>query len=489
MAKILVVEDEAVVAMEIQSRLEKLGHDVVGVVASGETAIKKAEDAQPDLVLMDIVIQGDMDGIETAEKIRTRFNIPVVYLTAYSDEKTLQRAKVTGAYGYLLKPFEERDLHTTIEVAFYKHVMEQKLIRSEEHYRSLVEGTHDMIQSVRPDGSFLFVNPAWFKTMGYTKEEMPNLKLTDILHPDSKEHWQKMFSKIMAGETVTGFHVAYVTKEGRKVFVEGNAFPRDVGGKAVATMAFLRDITERKKAEEAIRRAYEELKSLDKLKSDIISNVSHELKTPITIMKGAIELAVNEDNKEERNSFLSTAKVALIRQVSIVDNLVDAAKIETKKLKLMLEPLRLESIIIIVTGELAPHASTSEVKIKTKIEKDLPDVRGDFDALKRVLFNLVDNAIKFNKKSGEVQIEAERKDNFVEISVSDTGIGIAKEYLDKIFDLLYQIDATTTRAYGGTGMGVTIAKEIVEAHGGEIRVESKIDKGSRFTFTLPLETK
>ncbi|MGB3908741.1 MAG: response regulator [Methanomethylovorans sp.] len=120
-AKILVVEDENIVALEIKKRLQKLGYIVPSVASTGEDAISKVEGILPDLVLMDIMLKGEIDGIHAAGEIRKRFNIPVVYLTAYSDEETLQRAKLTEPYGYILKPFEENDLRTTIEIALYRH--------------------------------------------------------------------------------------------------------------------------------------------------------------------------------------------------------------------------------------------------------------------------------------------------------------------------------------------------------------------------------
>lgn len=120
-AKILVVEDENIVALEIKKRLQKLGYIVPGVASTGEDAISKAEAILPDLVMMDIMLKGEIDGIHAAGEIKKRFNIPVIYLTAYSDEGTLQRAKLTEPYGYILKPFEEDDLRTAIEIALYKH--------------------------------------------------------------------------------------------------------------------------------------------------------------------------------------------------------------------------------------------------------------------------------------------------------------------------------------------------------------------------------
>ena len=125
--RILVVEDEAIVAMDLQSRLIALDYEVVGLAASGEEAIDKAEKTQPDLALMDIRLKGDMDGIEAAQQLRDRFSIPVVYTTAYADEETLRRAKLTEPFGYILKPFEDRELHTVIQMGLYKHSMESKL--------------------------------------------------------------------------------------------------------------------------------------------------------------------------------------------------------------------------------------------------------------------------------------------------------------------------------------------------------------------------
>ncbi|MGZ7068427.1 MAG: response regulator, partial [Methanobacterium sp.] len=125
--KILVVEDEKIVAIDIKRRLENMNYNVPEIISSGEEAIERAFELSPDLVLMDIVLRGDIDGIKAAQVIKDKYNIPIIYLTAYSDEKTLKRAKITGPFGYIIKPFEDRELHSAIEVALYKHEMESKL--------------------------------------------------------------------------------------------------------------------------------------------------------------------------------------------------------------------------------------------------------------------------------------------------------------------------------------------------------------------------
>jgi len=146
-ARVLVVEDERIVAEDIERSLNKLGYPVLGIVSSGEEAMEKAEELGPDLVLMDIVLKGGMDGVEAAEEIQARLKIPVVYLTAYADDETLERAKVTQPFGYIVKPFEERELYTSIEVALYRHKMEEELRSSHQQLRNLA--AH--LQSVREE--------------------------------------------------------------------------------------------------------------------------------------------------------------------------------------------------------------------------------------------------------------------------------------------------------------------------------------------------
>ncbi len=140
---ILVVEDEAIVSKDIQQNLKKLGYNIVGAVDTGEKAIAKANETTPDLVLMDIMLKGSMSGIEAAEQIRNNLSIPVIYLTAYADENTLAKAKVTEPYGYIIKPFKEIDLHTSIEMALYKHSKEKEVIKERDFLYALVENKED----------------------------------------------------------------------------------------------------------------------------------------------------------------------------------------------------------------------------------------------------------------------------------------------------------------------------------------------------------
>ena len=157
-AKVMVVEDEFVVASDIEGALEASGFSVGSTVASGEEAVRRADAERPDLVLMDIVLQGEMDGIQAAEQIRSRFNIPVVFLTSYADEDVLPRARAASPFGYLVKPFEDRELRATIQMALDKAELEMKLRESQERWRSLVENAPAFVISVNREEKIQFIN-------------------------------------------------------------------------------------------------------------------------------------------------------------------------------------------------------------------------------------------------------------------------------------------------------------------------------------------
>lgn len=259
--RILVVEDESVVAKDIQWSLKGLGYAICGWASSGEEAIQKARDLRPDLVLMDVVLKGEMDGIQASEHIRKNFNIPVIYLTAYADEHTLQRAKVTEPFGYILKPFEERELHTTLEVALYRHKTE-KAIRDKEQWlsttlRSIGEGviTTDTSENVT------FMNSVAESLTGWQEAEALGKKLSQVfvIHNESgrvDEHpvAQCQRKKGGVGPTVH----ALLSADGEIVLIEDNAAPiKDEAGGIIGCVLVFRDITDRRQSQELLKRERE----------------------------------------------------------------------------------------------------------------------------------------------------------------------------------------------------------------------------------------
>ncbi|VVB89453.1 Chemotaxis protein CheY [uncultured archaeon] len=186
--QIMIVEDEVIVAEDIKRSLQNLGYKIPSVVPSGEAAIKKVTEIKPDLVLMDIMLQGNIDGIEAASSIRSNFDIPVVYLTAYSDEKILERAKITEPFGYIIKPFKERELQINIEIDLYKHKIEKKLKESREWYKITLKSISDAVIATDPEARVLFMNPVAQLMTGWNMEEAKGMPLKDVFNIVSEKN-------------------------------------------------------------------------------------------------------------------------------------------------------------------------------------------------------------------------------------------------------------------------------------------------------------
>ena len=280
--KILVVEDERIVAGDIKMSLERLGYAVPAVSVSGEDAINRAEDTYCDLVLMDIVLQGRMDGIEAASIIQSRFDVPVVYLTAYADDKTVERAKITEPFGYILKPFEDRDLQTTIEMALHKHKMRILLEESEERYRGVVENAHDAIY-IKTQGDFLYVNPAFEKLTGWENEEVcsKGFNFRKTIHPEDLKFVKKMDEERKKGkEEASSYEFRIISKDRGVKAVEVNTIIIRKDG-VVKEIGILRDISERKQAEKERQQSVEKLKkALEETVNALASAV--EMRDPYT---------------------------------------------------------------------------------------------------------------------------------------------------------------------------------------------------------------
>ena len=214
---IMVVEDELIVAEDLIHLLKSLGYAVGARAATGQEAIRLCETTRPDLILMDIFLSGDMDGIQTAAIIRKRFDTPVVYITASSDETTLARAKVTEPFGYILKPFEERGLYSTIEMALYKHQSEKRIRNSEERFRLLYEHAPVAFQSLDADGHILQVNKAWQGLFGYTPEEANGRWFGEFLAPDSVQPFIAAFTQFRVSPVTDSISLTIVKRNGMRI--------------------------------------------------------------------------------------------------------------------------------------------------------------------------------------------------------------------------------------------------------------------------------
>jgi PAS domain S-box-containing protein len=262
-AQILVVEDEIVVAESMRNRLESLDYGVPAIVASGEKAIEKAGEMRPNLVLMDIKLAGEMDGIEAAEEIRARFDIPVIYVTAFADDETLQRAKITEPYGYILKPLQARDLRTNIEMALYKHRMESELRASEERYRQALENSPNPIFSIDREGTIQTWNQACERLFQYTPEEVIGQAYYELLWNPEQGPSAETMLEAWQGSSLSNQDMTYRCRDGTQRFTVSRIYPlRDSKGDVQGWVFANTDITERRRAEEEIQRRTAQLEAL-----------------------------------------------------------------------------------------------------------------------------------------------------------------------------------------------------------------------------------
>ena len=264
--KILIVEDEFIEAMSFEESLNSFGYDVIGIASTGEEAIEKVTELKPDLVLMDIVLNGKMDGIEAAAQIKKNFDIPMVYITAHLEGSVVNRVKLTSPHGYIIKPFNKTELKTTIDLALYKHQMESKLKLSEEKYITLFDADPDYNLLLGTDGIIQDVNDATTVITGLSKEELIGKHFTDlkiIKKEDMPFHLDKI-NRLLEGESVKPFEYQFIDKDGNILWVSIHLKPIMKDENISSILGIASDINEEKAAEYS-------LKESEKRLSDIIN--------------------------------------------------------------------------------------------------------------------------------------------------------------------------------------------------------------------------
>ena len=257
--RVLVVEDESIVAEDIRITLLGLGYEVSGVVPSGEKALELLQENEHDLVIMDIMLQGKMDGIEASERIRARFNLPVIYLTAYSDDKILRRAKVTEPFGYIVKPFKERELHINIEMALYKHKIENELKTSRKWYATTLQSIGDGVIATDSGDCVSYMNRTAELLTGWKLKEVigkPLEKVYNISMDGDEEQTESPVVKTREEGVVVGQpnQMLLISRNKTKIPIEENGDPiKDDAGNIIGSVLVFRDVTERREEDEEIR--------------------------------------------------------------------------------------------------------------------------------------------------------------------------------------------------------------------------------------------
>jgi len=467
--------------------------------ASAEDAMEQVAkgDCSYDLLVTEYKLSG-MSGLDLCRKLtEQKIPLPLVLLTGTKSERLAAEAICLGVH-YLLKDSERFYLKllpvVLPEVVRRKNdqkarkLAEYALRESEEKYRSMMEAMRDPVYICSPDFRVTFMNPAMVQRIGYNAVGESCHK---ALHSREEEcpwclHW-----KTQKGEPTE----MEICSPGDSRFYHVSNSPIFHQDGSISKMTVFRDITDKKQAEEELKRAKEAAESANRVKSEFLANISHETRTPMNAIIGMIDLVLTTELDEKQRDFLDTAKAATDSLMDLINNILDFSKIESGQTKLQEKNFDLHALLRAVMKSVEIRTREKKLGTELSIDSDVPAIiKADPNGLCQILSNLLGNAIKFTEK-GKVAIVAIRnsepeteneKDSEIQIhfAVSDTGIGIPPDRIEQIFDRFTQADSSSTRCFGGTGLGTTISKQLAEMMGGRIWVESTEGQGSTFHFTI-----
>ncbi|MEW6379284.1 MAG: ATP-binding protein [bacterium] len=515
-AKILIVEDEGIEALDIQHRLISLGYPAPEIAFSGEEAVQKAEKIHPDLVLMDIMLQGGIDGITAAGQIQASFDVPVIYLTAYADADTLQRAKITEPYGYILKPFKERELHITIDMALYKHKMERKLKESEKWLATTLKSIGDAVIATDREGLVTFMNVIAENLTGWKLNEILHHRLTEVfnvVNKDTRQPVENPVTRVMRDGTIVGLanHTLLIARDGAEILIDDSAAPiTDDKGNTIGVILVFRDVTEREKAMEEICRYRNELEirvqertaELERANQELRANAakleqankelqefafvaSHDLKEPlrkITTFGELLKTGYGNALGEEGQDYLDRMTRSAERMNNLIGALLDYSRVGRSQ-----KPAQLTDLTEVAKDAASDLSLVIEQAGACLEIGQLPMIEVNPNQMRQLFQNLIGNALKYGQKHEKpvIKITGYTEDTLCHIFVEDNGMGFEERYLDRIFRPFQRLQGRSQSE--GMGMGLAICRKITERHGGTITARSTPGEGSTFIVTLPLK--
>ncbi len=486
--RILVVEDDGIIAARLEDTLRRWGYATESV-PSGEDAVDRGETFAPDLILMDVRLEGRMTGVEAAVAIRRVRDVPVIYLTAYSDDALLESAKRTEPHGYLVKPVRDKELRATIEMALYKHEMDRKLRESEERYHAVVSQAIEAIYLFDIDtGRIIEVNPAFTRLLGYTPAAAADLTLYDLVADGRDGINANIRAVVEHGRYALGER-RYRRKDGEIVEVEVNATLISYGGgRAISTV--VHDITERKRMDAQIQ-YIQKMESLGVM----AGAVAHNFNNLLSVILGHTEMVQSDLSPGSPYQYsMSEIFKAGMRAREIIQQIL----IYRGRMPMKPGPVSLSNLIREMTPMLEIAVSRS-VRLQFDLADGLPTVVLDTDQARQLVVSILTNASEsLGDAGGTISVitgtmTADRDylaepyldgdlqaGEYVTLTVTDTGPGMDSDTRSRIFDPFF-----TTKLIG-RGLGLSAVLGIVRKHRGAIKVDSEVGSGTRVEILIPV---
>lgn len=515
---ILIVDDRLDGLITLEAVLARPGLNLVRA-QSGHEALSLLDKYEFALILLDVQMPG-LDGFQTANLIRqnSRYLLtPIIFVTAINkDDRYLYQGYEAGAVDYLFKPFDPQILKAKVSVFVELFNKEKQLeaqaeiireserrerylrlseleVESLKRYRALADAIPHMIWKARGDGSLDYVNRGWVDYTGISRESSEGNGWQRAIHEqdlsDLLKEWMLSMNDGIGFEKEC--RILNVKKEARwfwiKVVCDANQ-----SGQVISWVATCTDIHDRKMAEMKLIEAEKTATSANLAKTRFLANMSHEIRTPMNSILGFTELMMDpQQSAEERVSCIQTVQRNGRQLLKIIDEILDISKVETGKMVIEKVDVNISNLLSDVKNLLQLQAKDKGLEFKIKLDSPVPRlVKTDPTRLRQILVNLIGNGIKFTQK-GWIRVNVEWQPGqencppLLKFKISDSGAGIQREHREKLFQAFSQADSSTTRKYGGTGLGLALSKELAQALGGNVFLdESEPEKGSTFLVTI-----
>ncbi|MBX3155019.1 MAG: response regulator [Deltaproteobacteria bacterium] len=484
---VFIVDDDHLVARSITRTLTSLGYDVVGTAGDAETALAGIAALRPALAIIDIKLGGRNVGVELAAELLRRSDLVVVFLSGIDDPDMSPLAGSNGTIGFLSKPATGVALRTTVELARMQHEARVHLQDLERHYHALFEQAAVGVAVLDAvTGRVLDVNGRCAAIFAASVEDMIGEVFVERASHDQRPAFRDALARL--GDGGVPQHVTELLcqrADGASTWIRITASPLRSDGPA-RHVVIIEDVAERRASEARERTAI----AASRAKTDFLAHMSHELRTPLNAVLGLSEALLERifgELSEAQANTLATIHSSGRHLLDLINDVLDIARVESGNLPVEEDQVPLRPLIEESTALVYGQLTAKGQKLVVDLAPQLPPVDVDRRRIKQVLLNLLHNANKFSPPGATVTMRAAVHDNGreVELSVSDDGPGIHAADHQRIFEPFVTLDRSMSRAHDGAGLGLALAKRIVELHHGRIRVDSEPGRGTTFAITLP----